>query len=570
MKEKEIAKIKHLYEKKNYIKAEILCKRILKKELNFQVIYLLAHINFSRGRYETALKYIDVFLKSENNFDGLLTKVYCLMKLKRYDHAINILQKFRKEKDPEVLTLLAENYFGNKDYNKSEENYLKAYNISKNKSKLINLFNFYIKLKKTKSALRILLESNFAYNDFDIMLKIAKQYALSQDFKKSNLFLNQIISLFPNKFDIYHKIGINFSIMGKSKKALHYFNKSTSFNNAFGISHYQASKINNTIKKNQLDSLIEVYKNYKEIDENYIFLGLAISNYLEEKKQYPRSFYYLKRSNNIFKEKFLKGWNIGNEFLFFDRIKKVFDIFQRTNSICCSSRITPVFILGLPRSGTTLIEQILSCHSKVNAHGELPHIHNFFVKNVNYLFNREETLPDEKKIKLIARELKKSYDSKFSLNKLIITDKAPLNFMYMGFLKKIFSNSKIILCSRNKNDNILSIYQTFFANLNYKFSYNLEDLQQYYNLYEQLLIFWKNHQINFYELKYENIVSNNTFYIKNLLEYLNLKYEKGLEQFYLNNRPILTASYHQVRKPIYNTSIDKWKHYEEEINFFRN
>ena len=570
MKEKEIIKIKLLYEKKNYIKAEMLCKRILKKEPNSQVIYILAHINFSRGRYETALKYIDGFLKSENNFDGLLTKVYCLMKLKKYDPAINILQEFKKDKDPEVLTLLAENYFANKDYNKSEELYLRAYNISKNKSKLINLFNFYINLNNSKCALRVLLESSFANNDFDIMLKIAKQYALSQKYKESNLILKKIIRLFPNNPDIYHKIGINFSIMGKSKEAINYFNKSTSINEAFGISHYQASKINNTIKNKKLDSLIDIYNNYQEIDENYIFLGLAISNYLEEKEQYPASFYYLKRSNNIFRGKYLKGWNISKEFLFFDRIRKVFDVFQRTKSICCSNRITPIFILGLPRSGTTLVEQILSCHSQINAQGELPYIHNFFVNNFSYLFNREEIAPDEKKIKLIAKELKESYESKLCFNKLIITDKAPLNFMYMGFLKKVFSKSKIILCSRDKKDNILSIYKTFFANLNYKYSYNLEDLQKYYYLYEQLLVFWKNHQIKFYELKYENIVSNKTFYIKKLLEYLNLKYEKELEQFYLNNRPILTASYHQVRKPIYNSSINKWKHYEEEINFFKN
>lgn len=570
MKEKEIIKIKHLYEKKNYIKAEILCKRILKKEPNSQIIYILAHINFSRGRYETALKYIDGFLKSENNFDGLLTKVYCLMKLKRYDFAINILQKFKKDKDPEVLTLLAENYFANKDYNKSEALYLRAYNISKNKSKLINLFNFYINLNNSKCALRVLLESNFANNDFDIMLKIAKQYALSQNYKESNLVLKKIIRLFPNNPDIYHKIGINFSIMGKSKEAINYFNKSTSINEAFGISHYQASKINNTIKNKKLDSLIDVYNNYQEIDENYIFLGLAISNYLEEKEKYPASFYYLKRSNNIFRGKFLKGWNISQEFLFFDRIRKVFDIFQKTKSIGYSNRITPIFILGLPRSGTTLVEHILSCHSKINAQGELPYIHNFFVNNVNYLFNREETAPDEKKIKLITKELKESYESKLYFKKLIITDKAPLNFMYMGFLTKVFPKSKIILCSRDKKDNILSIYKTFFANLNYKYSYNLEDLQKYYNLYEQLLVFWKNHQIKFYELKYENIVSNKAFYIKKLLEYLNLKYERKLEQFYLNNRPILTASYHQVRKPIYNTSVNKWKHYEEEINFFKN
>ncbi len=564
MKEREIIKIKQLYEKKNYKKAEVLCTRILKKEPNSQVTYLLAHIYFSKCYYNKALRYINKFLELENNFDGLLTKVYCLMKLKKYQTAIEILQTINKKTDPDVLTLLARNYFEIDNHNESEQLYKKAYNIKNDREKLMNLSSFYSKINKYSKALEVLEESIHSDSDFEIMLIISKYYAIIKNFSKSNFYLIKIIKKFPNKSDLYHKLGINFSIIGDANKALDNFNKATDIDINYGISHYQASKIKNLISEKKLEVLLSIYDEKKVIDENYIFLGLAISNYLEPRKEYSRSFYYLKKSNSFFKDKFIKEWSINSEFLFFKRVKILFNKFENLNLNLKEIKYSPIFILGLPRSGTTLIEQILASHPKIHAKGELPYIHNYFQKKFPFLFSREIKAPNEDYLSSLSEDLQKEYESKLNYKKFLITDKAPLNFMYLGFLKKIF-NAKIILCTRNRKDNILSIFQTFFANLNYKYSYNLNDLTKYYELYADLLSFWKIKEIDHLQVKYEDVVNNKKFEINRILNYLKINYDKNIEKFYLNNRPVLTASYHQVRKPLYETSIDKWKNYEKDL-----
>ena len=133
----------------------------------------------------------------------------------------------------------------------------------------------------------------------------------------------------------------------------------------------------------------------------------------------------------------------------------------------------------------------------------------------------------------------------------------------MGFIKLIFPKSKIILCSRSKMDNLLSMYQTVFSDKNFKFSYDFSELKKYYDLYLKLLKFWDDQKIDYLEIKYEYLVLNTHKNILNLLNYINLHEEKDCFSFYKNKRPVLTSSFNQVRKPIYKSSINKWKVYKE-------
>jgi len=224
----------------------------------------------------------------------------------------------------------------------------------------------------------------------------------------------------------------------------------------------------------------------------------------------------------------------------------------------------------MPRSGTTLVEQILASHSDVFGGDEvvfIPKLINkhFALNNLNLLLQGV--------IDFDTSLLKKMGDEYISLMKSIsnnsqrTTDKMPANFINIGLIKLILPNSKIIHCYRNPKDNIFSIFKNYFPGNKITFASDLNETVEYYNLYLDLMNFWKNLLPDFiFDLKYDNLIINTNHEIKNLLEFCNLKWEDNCLKFYDTKRAIKTASDTQVRNKIYNSSINLWKKYEKFLN----
>ena len=154
-------------------------------------------------------------------------------------------------------------------------------------------------------------------------------------------------------------------------------------------------------------------------------------------------------------------------------------------------------------------------------------------------------------------------------NKKIITDKLPINFKWIGFIKAIFPKAKIIHCVRNSKDTCLSIYKNYFTNSELNYAYNLEELVFFYNLYTDLMNFW-NSLIpeSIIQIRYEKLVSNPKKEIKYLIKSCDLNWEENCMQFYKNMRPIKTASDSQARKKIYKDSVDSWKRYKKNLDIY--
>ena len=143
----------------------------------------------------------------------------------------------------------------------------------------------------------------------------------------------------------------------------------------------------------------------------------------------------------------------------------------------------------------------------------------------------------------------------------------PANFINIGLIKLILPNSKIIHCYRNPKDNIFSIFKNYFPGNKITFASDLNETVEYYNLYLDLMNFWKNLLPDFiFDLKYDNLIINTDHEIKNLLEFCNLRWEDNCLKFYDTKRAIKTASDTQVRNKIYNSSINLWKKYEKLLN----
>ncbi len=224
----------------------------------------------------------------------------------------------------------------------------------------------------------------------------------------------------------------------------------------------------------------------------------------------------------------------------------------------------------MPRSCTTLVEQILSSHSEVYGAEEVEFIPSLLKKNFGdknpRLFFEGIINFDKDNLKKIGEEYIVKMRS-ISNDAKKTTDKLPINFLYIGFIKLILPNSKIVHCHRNVKDNCFSIFKNQFGSGKIKFAYDMNEIVAYYNLYENLMKYWTKLLPSFlYDIKYEDLISNTKIEIQKLLKYCNLNWSDDCLNFHNNKRLIKSASDIQVRRKIYSSSIDSWKNYEKYLS----
>ena len=247
--------------------------------------------------------------------------------------------------------------------------------------------------------------------------------------------------------------------------------------------------------------------------------------------------------------------------------KNVLKIHKNTNS---SDDSKLVFLIGFPRSGTTLLDTILRTHSNIEVLEEKPYLldlrHDYFKKNDNNLLSILNISRNEKDY--IRKEYFNNALRNIKNEDKIIVDKFPLSIIELGFINCIFPNAKIISALRNPCDVVLSCFFSSFkineAMINFL---KLQDTVNFYNEVQELFEFYKKQlNLNLITIKYENLVLNFEEEVKSLLNFLDLKYEKKLEEFYITAQKrdkISTPSYVQVIKPLYSSSIGRWKNYQE-------
>ena len=316
------------------------------------------------------------------------------------------------------------------------------------------------------------------------------------------------------------------------------------------------------IKKNikNLETL-EKNNNYKEPEK--ILLYFSLGAMFEKINNYEKSIHYYNLGNDLKRKNI--DYSIDYDKKRFDVIKKIIDKFgtnEKKNIGYKSSR--PIFIVGMPRSGTTLIEQIVSSHSKIFGGGELTFFNDFFQKKQSLKKNNFlEILTDitEKDFLDIGKIYVDKIEDLSKKNKYL-TNKLPSNFINIGLIKLSLPWAKIIHCERNSLDTCFSCFKTNFTQNNY-YSYSLDELGSFYKLYEKQMNYYKEKfGEEILNIKYEDVVENIEKETKKILNYLDLSFEKNCLEFYKNKRPVHTASVVQARKPIYKNSVNYWKNYK--------
>jgi tetratricopeptide (TPR) repeat protein len=232
---------------------------------------------------------------------------------------------------------------------------------------------------------------------------------------------------------------------------------------------------------------------------------------------------------------------------------------------------TPIFILGMPRSGTTLTEQILASHPKVEGGGELYDLARTF-SGVGKIAGLEGAFPDwlaeidETGLKRLGRAYVDAIREGRE-NATFITDKMPANFRFVGLIRMILPNAKIIHTRRHPGDTCLSCYTKLFTE-GQEFTYNLSDLGRYYRAYDELMAHWRAvlPPGDILEVGYERLVSDMEAQTRRLLDFCGLEWDDACLRFHENKRSVATASVMQVRRPVYTSSVQRWQRYRRHLD----
>ena len=491
----EFKKIQNLFVVKDYLTIISKCKKLIKiYGESIETIHCVAMAYELYGDNDQAIFYFKKIIKNNPN----------------YIPALNNLANIYKK----------ENLF-----NLAEENYLK---IIKQEPNYIAAYVNYANLKRD-------------LNDFEKSIELYKQA----------LKLNYKLPL------IHYNLAQAYLNIGNDQLSIKHSNKALEIDNLFtGADKLKSISIKYELGNPHILEMEEKLKNSKLNDFQKIQLFFSLGKAHEDLKKYKESFNFLKQGNTLYK-KMIK-YNIQKDINLFSSIKENFSNvnYQQYPKNKFDKKI--IFVLGMPRSGTTLTEQILSTHEDVCGAGELGLLPKI-IKNKFIIDNKVNDSIDFNNLDYslisdLGKEYMESLKS-YNIKEKIIIDKAPLNFRWIGIIKILFPDSKVIHCTRDPKDNCLSIYKNFFES-SLEWSYDQKDLGSFYRLYLNLMNFWRNELTDFiYDLNYEKLINNQENETKKLVNFCNLSWNNKFLNHHKNYNPIKTASVSQARQPFYKSSI---------------
>jgi hypothetical protein len=299
----------------------------------------------------------------------------------------------------------------------------------------------------------------------------------------------------------------------------------------------------------------------------------ALAKEYEDLGDYPRSFQHLQHGARI--RRAHMQYDVERDLATVDWIIESFPVAPSEAMAdpgkVAPSAAAPIFILGLPRSGSTLVDRILSSHSLVSSAGEL----NAFALAIVDAVRKQSGRTQMSRQELIAASasldfaaLGRDYLERARASGATgdyFTDKMPLNYLYCGLIRRALPNAKIIHVSRSPMAACYAMYKMLFED-GYPFSYDLEEIGRYYLAYRRLMEhWWRSMPGAMLSLRYEDLISDQLGVTLSLLKFCGLEWQEACAQFHQNPSPTTTASAAQVRRPLYDSSVSQWRHYEAQL-----
>ena len=357
------------------------------------------------------------------------------------------------------------------------------------------------------------------------------------------------------------RLGNVLKTVGNTEEAVASYQKAIEIEPELGEAYWNLANLKTyQFSTEEIASMQKLVKASETPSLNKVHLQFALGKALEDAQQYEESFQHYDSANGDYVRLRSIRYSSQN-----DALKSYFSTgnFSSRKKAGNPSN-APVFILGLPRSGSTLVEQILTSHSQVDGTMELTEIISI-ARELDQPgrgpYPRSMSGLSGTQINQLAQRYL-DYVQPLRQNAPYFVDKQPGNFHHIGLIKTLFPNAKIIDVRRNPMASGWSLYKHFFAE-GFLFAYDLATIGQYYNDYVDLMEHW--HSVlpgQILTVNYEDLVNDLPGNVDAILNYCGLDFEEACLNYHLNKRSVNTASSEQVRQPLYTQALDHWKNYE--------
>ena len=516
--------------------ADELIKNFFEKNEDYGLLYKgVRHLHASRYRKaEDAFK--KVLMEDENNIDALRFMGILAFKSGNHDIAEAVLTKALKL-DPTYSLVWAN---------------------------LAQVFSVTGQLDKAKKSFKNILnmdpKNGLIWAEYGTVLTKLANYREGRD-----AYL-KALEFKPDSPRVHLSLGHVYKTMGEINASINSYKNTIIQNNLSGEAYWSLANLKTySFSKNEIKDMEETLKgDMSDIERSQ--MHFALGKAYEVKKDFDRSFRNYYEGNKV-KKGLIKYSSDDTS----DNTKRILDFFSKENINNLSKSSTnnpdPIFVLGMPRSGSTLVDQIISSHSKVDGTQELPNIIKIAAELNNDKQNSyPEVLKELDDLKI--SKLGKDYISEttWARDKApFFIDKMPNNFIHIGLIKTILPNAKIIDTRRDPMDTCFSCFKQFFAR-GQLFTYSMEDLGNYYTDYIRAMNHWhKVYGKDIFTVHYDDVINKTEETIRELIDYCNLPFEQECLEFYKSSRPVKTPSAEQVRQPIYKSGLNYWKNYEKHL-----
>ncbi len=378
-------------------------------------------------------------------------------------------------------------------------------------------------------------------------------------------FFETAISLNPKPANFHYNLGSSLQFSGRFDEAKEAYRATLAREPGFFKAYTGLVALEKqTADSNQLDTLLTMFEAHKADGDAALHIGHAIAKTHEDLGDYDESLIWLERAKTINRERY--PVDAGVQSKLFAAAKTTAKTGTESDD---HSDSAPIFVTGLPRTGTTLVDRIISSHPDVTAAGEL----NTFAALIKTMTKTgSNTVLDAETMQQAASlDLAPIGHSYMASTKALsrgahrLTDKMPLNFFYAGLIHQALPNARIIVLRRGAMDSCLSNYRQLFSTQYsyYNYTFDLENTARFYREFDDLITHWRATlpPERFMEVAYEDIVFDQENQTRRLLDFCDLSWNEACMRFHENAMPVSTASSVQVRQPLYSGSIDRWKKY---------
>jgi tetratricopeptide (TPR) repeat protein len=388
-------------------------------------------------------------------------------------------------------------------------------------------------------------------------LNLAKALMLEENFSEAEGHLRQALAVYPQSDMLTKTLGDVLVRQGEFAEAAEAFDRALELNPRLVGAHFKAVEARKCSEADRprLGQMLAALGDASLDDEGRLLLHFAIGKLLDDLGEYAEAMRHFDMGNRMCPASF----DAAAFSAVVDRLTQRFTPnFFAANAHFGQDDDAPLLIVGLPRSGTTLVEQIISSHPQVAAGGELP----FWVKRADPWGVAEATYLSAE----AAHDLSGEYLAllrRIGPTAVRITDKQPFNLLFLGIIHLLLPKARIVQCRRHPVDTCLSIYFTYFKQA-IAFATDKADLADAYQQYARLMDHWRAvlPPDRFLEIEYEDLIADREAVTRRLIAFSGLDWHDSCLQPERNQRAVVTASLWQARQPVYATSVGRWRHYE--------